>query len=108
MAHIEEVQDLGDATPKKGSSSSSAPTTPAKGAPAKGAATKKAPKPVSGIAQLYLNVYNLTLAVTWAYVLYLTVDELVATEGKWAGVYDRVALPLQIAQTAAVLEVRST
>ena len=53
----------------------------------------------------YTVLYNSVLAVGWAYVLYLAVDELLANNYKWDHVYARVAGPLKIFQTAAVLEV---
>lgn len=73
--------------------------------PTRDTKAKRERKP-SGAVQAYLTVYNLTLGAAWAYVLYLTVTEYLATNGDVNKVYNRVELPLQIAQTAAVMEVQ--
>jgi hypothetical protein len=68
-------------------------------------AGKKEARPANPAVTAYLVLYNAALAGGWAYVLYLAVAELVATGGKWDGVWDKVEQPLKVAQTAAVLEV---
>lgn len=68
----------------------------------------EAGKPKKGgnpVITAYTVLYNSVLAVGWAYVLYLAVVELLANNYKWDNVYARVAEPLKIFQTAAVLEV---
>lgn len=68
-------------------------------------AGKKEARPSNPVVTAYLVLYNAALAGGWAYVLYLAAAELVATGGKWEGVWDKVEQPLKVAQTAAVLEV---
>lgn len=54
------------------------------------------------ISKGYLILYNLTLTVGWAYVLWLTFEN----RQNHKKMYPVVRLPLQIFQTAAVMEVR--
>jgi len=51
------------------------------------------------ISKAYLILYNLTLTVGWAYVLWLTIEK----RNDYKKIYPVVRLPLQIFQTAAVL-----
>lgn len=52
----------------------------------------------------YLLVYNLSLCLGWAYVLYLTYGA-IKEGGNTGGVYPVVKIPLQVVQTAAIMEV---
>ena len=62
-------------------------------------------KEISSLSRGYLLLYNAALSVGWLVVLVQMTMHMVSTNGDYAGVYDAVALPLQIFQTAAVLEV---
>ncbi|KAF7027779.1 hypothetical protein CFC21_039792 [Triticum aestivum] len=57
----------------------------------------------SAVRRLYLSVYNWVVFVGWAQVLYYAVTALLA--GGHEGVYAAVERPLQLAQTAAVMEI---
>ncbi|KAF3793978.1 Very-long-chain 3R-3-hydroxyacyl-CoA dehydratase [Nymphaea thermarum] len=57
----------------------------------------------SGIRRLYLSLYNWAVFAGWLQVLYLAVRTLI--ESGHTEVYNAVEKPLQLAQTAAVLEV---
>uniref|UniRef100_A0A453DZ71 very-long-chain (3R)-3-hydroxyacyl-CoA dehydratase n=1 Tax=Aegilops tauschii subsp. strangulata TaxID=200361 RepID=A0A453DZ71_AEGTS len=57
----------------------------------------------SAVRRLYLSVYNWVVFVGWAQVLYYAVTALL--DGGHEGVYAAVERPLQLAQTAAVMEV---
>ncbi|XP_021897518.1 very-long-chain (3R)-3-hydroxyacyl-CoA dehydratase PASTICCINO 2-like [Carica papaya] len=58
---------------------------------------------LSVIRRLYLTIYNWTVFVGWAQVLFLALKTL--KESGYEHVYDAVEKPLQFAQTAAVLEI---
>ncbi|CAL8113475.1 unnamed protein product [Orchesella dallaii] len=53
------------------------------------------------VSKIYLMLYNLTLTVGWAYVLFLTIQH----RADYKKIYSNVRIPLQIFQTAAVLEI---
>ena len=53
------------------------------------------------ISKVYLILYNLTLTVGWAYVLWLSFQK----RDDYKKMYSFVRIPLQIFQTAAVMEV---
>ncbi|CAL8104301.1 unnamed protein product [Orchesella dallaii] len=53
------------------------------------------------ISKIYLTLYNLTLSVGWAYVLFLTIQHRV----DYKKIYPYIRIPLQIFQTAALLEI---
>ncbi|VAH72533.1 unnamed protein product [Triticum turgidum subsp. durum] len=57
----------------------------------------------SAVRRLYLSVYNWVVFVGWAQVLYYAVTALLA--GGHEGVYAAVERSLQLAQTAAVMEI---
>ncbi|XP_031478963.1 very-long-chain (3R)-3-hydroxyacyl-CoA dehydratase PASTICCINO 2A [Nymphaea colorata] len=57
----------------------------------------------SGIRRLYLSLYNWAVFAGWLQVLYLAVRTLI--ESGHTEVYNAVEKPLQLAQTAAVLEI---
>ncbi|KAK1269373.1 Very-long-chain (3R)-3-hydroxyacyl-[acyl-carrier protein] dehydratase PASTICCINO 2A [Acorus gramineus] len=57
----------------------------------------------SGLRRLYLSVYNWTVFAGWAQVLFLALKTL--KESGHVAVYDAVERPLQLAQTAAVMEI---
>ncbi|KAK1291629.1 Very-long-chain (3R)-3-hydroxyacyl-[acyl-carrier protein] dehydratase PASTICCINO 2A [Acorus calamus] len=57
----------------------------------------------SGLRRLYISVYNWTVFVGWAQVLFLALKTL--KESGHVAVYDAVERPLQLAQTAAVMEI---
>uniref|UniRef100_A0A453DZG4 Very-long-chain (3R)-3-hydroxyacyl-CoA dehydratase n=2 Tax=Aegilops tauschii subsp. strangulata TaxID=200361 RepID=A0A453DZG4_AEGTS len=57
----------------------------------------------SAVRRLYLSVYNWVVFVGWAQVLYYAVTALL--DGGHEGVYAAVERPLQLAQTAAVMEI---
>ncbi|XP_037404162.1 very-long-chain (3R)-3-hydroxyacyl-CoA dehydratase PASTICCINO 2A [Triticum urartu] len=57
----------------------------------------------SAVRRLYLAVYNWVVFVGWAQVLYYAVTALLG--GGHEGVYAAVERPLQLAQTAAVMEI---
>lgn len=58
---------------------------------------------LSVIRRLYLTIYNWTVFVGWAQVLFLALKTL--KESGYEHVYDAVEKPLQFAQTGAVLEI---
>ncbi|KAG6487316.1 hypothetical protein ZIOFF_055902 [Zingiber officinale] len=58
---------------------------------------------LSALRRIYLSLYNWTVFIGWFQVLYFAVKAL--REGGPTTVYDAVEKPLQLAQTAAVLEV---
>ncbi|KAI4370846.1 hypothetical protein MLD38_019149 [Melastoma candidum] len=58
---------------------------------------------LSGIKRLYLSIYNWAVFIGWFQVLVLAVKTL--KESGHQDVYDAVERPLQLAQTAAVLEI---
>ncbi|KAK1300459.1 Very-long-chain (3R)-3-hydroxyacyl-[acyl-carrier protein] dehydratase PASTICCINO 2A [Acorus calamus] len=57
----------------------------------------------SSLKRLYLSVYNWAVFAGWAQVLYLALKTLM--ESGHVAVYDAVERPLQLAQTAAVMEI---
>ncbi|KAK1274887.1 Very-long-chain (3R)-3-hydroxyacyl-[acyl-carrier protein] dehydratase PASTICCINO 2A [Acorus gramineus] len=57
----------------------------------------------SSLRRLYLSVYNWAVFAGWAQVLYLALKTLM--ESGHVAVYDAVERPLQLAQTAAVMEI---
>ncbi|XP_057541506.1 very-long-chain (3R)-3-hydroxyacyl-CoA dehydratase PASTICCINO 2 [Amaranthus tricolor] len=57
----------------------------------------------SFLRRVYLSIYNWTVCFGWAQVLYFAVKTL--RESSHEHVYDAVEKPLQLAQTAAVLEI---
>ncbi|XP_065188026.1 very-long-chain (3R)-3-hydroxyacyl-CoA dehydratase 2-like [Sycon ciliatum] len=62
-------------------------------------------KEISSLSRAYLLLYNGILSNGWLIVLVQMVQHLVKTDGDYAGVYEAVALPLQVFQTAAILEI---
>ncbi|KAJ8771212.1 hypothetical protein K2173_026014 [Erythroxylum novogranatense] len=58
---------------------------------------------LSLLRRLYLSVYNWAVFIGWAQVLFLAIKTL--RESGYEHVYDAVEKPLQLAQTAAVLEI---
>lgn len=65
-------------------------------------------KEISSLARGYLVLYNTVLSLGWLVVLVQLCLHMVRTNGDYAGVYRAVELPLQIFQTAAILEVVHT
>jgi very-long-chain (3R)-3-hydroxyacyl-CoA dehydratase len=67
----------------------------------------------NALLNLYLLAFNALSGVGWAYVLYLTATTVLARreagETDWSAiaraVWDAVALPLQVVQTLAVMEI---
>ncbi len=53
------------------------------------------------ISKNYLIIYNFVLTIGWAYVLYLTI----LNQHDYKTIWSIVRVPLQICQTAAILEV---
>ncbi|CAN1275211.1 Very-long-chain (3R)-3-hydroxyacyl-CoA dehydratase PASTICCINO 2 [Linum perenne] len=60
---------------------------------------------LSVLRRIYLSVYNWAVFIGWAQVLFLAVKTL--RESGYEHVYSAVEKPLHLAQTAAVLEIRS-
>ncbi|XP_039128150.1 very-long-chain (3R)-3-hydroxyacyl-CoA dehydratase PASTICCINO 2 [Dioscorea cayenensis subsp. rotundata] len=58
---------------------------------------------LSVLKRIYLSIYNWTIFFGWAQVLYFAVITL--RESGYQAVYDAVEKPLQLAQTAAVMEI---
>ncbi|KAJ0979452.1 hypothetical protein J5N97_014926 [Dioscorea zingiberensis] len=58
---------------------------------------------LSGLKRIYLALYNWAVFYGWVQVLYFAVKTL--RESGYGAVYDAVEKPLQLAQTAAVLEI---
>jgi hypothetical protein len=66
---------------------------------------KRAPKPIHPVVNAYLIVYNWASFAAWFYVLFQTVNVLLATGNDYTKVYDVVGDHLVWIQTAALLEV---
>jgi very-long-chain (3R)-3-hydroxyacyl-CoA dehydratase len=58
---------------------------------------------LSVVRRVYLTLYNWIVFAGWAQVLYLAITTL--KETGYENVYDAIEKPLQLAQTAAVLEI---
>ncbi|KAK3808333.1 MAG: tyrosine phosphatase-like protein [Benniella sp.] len=69
------------------------------------ASSKRAPKPIHPVVNAYLIVYNWASFAAWFYVLFQTVNVLLATGNDYTKVYDVVGDHLVWIQTAALLEV---